>query len=95
MGMPPDGMQMDRINNDGPYSPDNCRWVTRSENCRNRRSSKHLTFNGETLHYMEWAKRTGIRDQTLIQRISRDEMSVSEAMTRPLKQVEREEQRGL
>lgn len=31
----PQGLQIDRIDNDGDYTPDNCRWVTRTENMRN------------------------------------------------------------
>jgi hypothetical protein len=40
MGNRPDGLQIDRINNDGPYSKENCRWVTPKENCNNRRNSE-------------------------------------------------------
>lgn len=32
------GLQLDRRDNDGAYSPDNCRWVTQQENLRNKRS---------------------------------------------------------
>ena len=40
MGERPEKLELDRINNDGNYEPDNCRWVTRSENLKNRRSHK-------------------------------------------------------
>lgn len=47
-------LDIDRIDNDGPYSPENCRWVSRSTNLGNRRNTVRLTAFGETKTLADW-----------------------------------------
>lgn len=50
MGNPPaKGMQLNRIDNDGPYSRENCNWVSRKDNCRNKRNNAWFTVAGKRI----------------------------------------------
>ena len=63
--------QLDRIDNNLGYFKENVRWVTRQDNCKNRRSNRNLTKDGETLGLSEWALRLEINPTTLSERIER------------------------
>jgi hypothetical protein len=60
---------LDRIDNDGSYCPENCRWATRSEQQRNTRSNRLLTYKGETRCLTEWAEVKGVRRHVLNNRV--------------------------
>lgn len=60
MGHPPDGMTIDRIDNDGDYEPRNCQWATRLVQSRNTRRNIHLTWRGKTQCVSGWAQELGI-----------------------------------
>lgn len=62
---------IERINNDGDYTPDNCRWATRREQDRNTRRSRLIVYNGESKTLREWSDEIEINYETLRQRIGR------------------------
>lgn len=59
---------IDRIDNNGDYCPDNCRWVTQKIQTKNRSISTHIVYNGEDLNYTEFAMKYGIENDTFVRR---------------------------
>jgi hypothetical protein len=63
--------QLDRINNNGSYCKENCRWVLPAENSRNTRSNHYLSFEGETLTLTDWSLLLGISRSTIKGRLDK------------------------
>lgn len=64
----------------GGYCPENCRWATRVQQARNRRSNTILECGGESLTLAEWSERTGIKPHTIMARIRRHRWTVKKAL---------------
>lgn len=55
-----DNLTIDRIDSNGNYCPDNCRWITNTDQQSNRSNNRHLTYGGETRTIKGWAEKFGI-----------------------------------
>lgn len=71
MGPCPPGMSLDRIDADGDYAPGNCRWATRIQQMRNKRTNRLVTIDGETRCVAEWAELSGLAYTTILRRLAR------------------------
>ncbi len=82
MGERPEGHTLERDNNDGPYSPENCRWATRQEQACNTRRNRFITFQGLTLTVDAWERRLRLRPNSVGQRLRRG-WDAERALTAP------------
>lgn len=82
IGKKPKGAEFDRIDNNGDYKPGNVRWATRTEQNRNRRTTRFLTANGVTQCVQAWANQLGVSSKAIRQRIANG-WTVEDAVSKP------------
>ena len=84
MGERPEGTSLDRIDNNGNYCKENCRWFTPKGQHRNKRNNKLLTLNGEIKTLAEWSEELGISSDTITTRLTRLGWDEEKALTTPV-----------
>ena len=70
MGERPAGLTLDRIDNDGDYGPDNCRWATIHTQANNKQSNRRITIGKETKTLQEWCSIFGVEHSKVRYRLS-------------------------
>lgn len=71
MGARPEGMTIDRIDNNGNYSPENCRWAARTTQERNKSTNRLVILGGVTMTIAEACERSGITKSAALARLAR------------------------
>lgn len=83
MGPPPKGYTLERRDNDGPYSPDNCVWATRKQQSNNTSTNRLITFAGQTRTLSQWSEHMGISPSVMRSRLLK--WPIERALTEPHK----------
>lgn len=78
-----EGLTLDRINNEGNYCPENCRWADKYTQCNNKRTNKFIEFKGEIKTVAEFSREFGIPVYNVYSRLSNG-WTVEDALTKPI-----------
>lgn len=81
MGECPEGMTLERQDNDLGYSPDNCQWATRAQQMRNTRRTHSVVYAGESMCLKDACNRAGVLYRTALRRMASG-LSPQEAILR-------------
>ncbi len=79
-----EGLTLDRIDNNGNYCPENCRWVDRKTQATNKRTNRFITYKGETKTITQWANENGLPYHVVKKRYDKLGWTFEKAITEPI-----------
>lgn len=74
---------LDRIDHEGDYRPENCRWISINAQQRNKRNSFMICIDGKTMTASEWSEVSGVSSGTIVARIKKYGYTEKEAVFTP------------
>lgn len=77
-----EGLTLDRIDVNGNYCPENCRWVDMKVQSNNRRNNRVYTYQGKTMTLAQWAESLGIPYDCLLDRARKPNATVEDILGR-------------
>ena len=80
MGQPKVGKELDRINNNGDYNFENCRWTDGITQGNNTRRNRYLEYNGRKQTIAQWARELNISPNKIIKRIDYQNWSIERTL---------------
>lgn len=76
-------LTLDRINSNGNYEPNNCRWLTRKEQSNNTRRNHVFTINNESKTIAQWCELYNVPYERVRQRVMNYDWNILDALTTP------------